>query len=142
MSTTKEKPACGARAVPVSDLAGASINSESSSHAHELQRVIISQAGQPIGKQRARAYLRRGRISHYTPTESRAYEEQVRLSAWREMRALGLKPLDRPIEVELCFVFAPPASWPEKKKLAAIAGDIPHLSKPDCDNLTRAGWMP
>jgi hypothetical protein len=35
-----------------------------------------------VGKQRAPAFLRHGRISHYLPTESRSYEDAIRLAFW------------------------------------------------------------
>jgi Holliday junction resolvase RusA-like endonuclease len=104
------------------------------------QPVTITLAGQPMAKQRARAKLRRGKIFHHTPEGSRQYEEQIRLTAFRAMQALGLKPIGGAVEVELRFTFAPAASWSEKRKLAAIAGEIPHVSKPDCDNLAKS-WL-
>lgn len=102
--------------------------------------VTISVAGIPVAKGRPRVSAYRGRISVRTPEASRNYEEAVRLTAWREMRVLGLKPFAGAVQVELRFQFAPPASWPEKKKLAAIAGEIPHTSKPDADNLAKS-WL-
>jgi Holliday junction resolvase RusA-like endonuclease len=102
--------------------------------------VTIALPGLPVGKQRARTFLHHGRISHYLPPESRSYEKQVQLVAWREMQALRLKPIAGAVAVDLKFTFVPPASWSEKKKLAAIAGDVPHVSKPDCDNLAKT-WL-
>jgi Holliday junction resolvase RusA-like endonuclease len=104
------------------------------------QPITIALAGLPVAKQRARAKFWRGKVSFHTPESSRAYEEAVRLTAWREMQALGLKPFAGPVEVDLRFVFAPPASWPERKRQQAIVGEIPHTAKPDCDNLAKSGW--
>jgi len=100
--------------------------------------VTISLQGIPVPKGRPRVSSYRGRVRVHTPEASKTYEQAVRLTAWREMA--GRKPFDGAVEVHLRFVFAPPSSWSERKKLAAIAGDIPHTSKPDCDNLAKA-WL-
>jgi Holliday junction resolvase RusA-like endonuclease len=52
----------------------------------------------------------------------------------------GRKLFDGAVHVELRFQFAPPASWSERKRLAAIAGEIPHTSKGDVDNLAKS-WL-
>jgi Holliday junction resolvase RusA-like endonuclease len=100
--------------------------------------VTITLQGIPVPKGRPRLSSYRGRVRVHTPEASRVYEETVRLTAWREMR--GRAPFEGAVQVELRFQFAPPASWSEKKKLAAIAGEIPHTSKPDADNLVKA-WL-
>jgi len=100
--------------------------------------VTICLQGIPVPKGRPRVSSFRGRVTVRTPEASRVYEEAVKLTAWREMR--GRAKFDGPVHVELRFQFAPPQSWSEKKKLAAIAGEIPHTSKPDIDNLVKA-WL-
>jgi Holliday junction resolvase RusA-like endonuclease len=100
--------------------------------------VTISLQGIPVPKGRPRVSSYRGRVRVRTPEASRIYEEAVRLTAWREMR--GRKPFEGAVQVELRFQFAPPASWSEKKKLAAISGEIPHTFKPDADNLAKS-WL-
>jgi Holliday junction resolvase RusA-like endonuclease len=100
--------------------------------------VTISLQGVPVAKQRPRVSSYKGRVRVHTPEVSANYERAVQLVAWREMR--GRDPFPGAVEVELRFQFAPPASWPQKKKLAAIAGQIPHTSKPDADNLAKS-WL-
>jgi Holliday junction resolvase RusA-like endonuclease len=100
--------------------------------------ITISLQGIPVPKGRPRLSSYRGRVRVHTPEASRIYEEAVRLTAWREMR--GHEPFQGAVHVELRFQFAPPSSWSEKKKLAAIAGEIAHTSKPDADNLTKS-WL-
>jgi Holliday junction resolvase RusA-like endonuclease len=104
----------------------------------ENSPVTIALQGIPVPKGRPRISSYRGRVRVHTPEASKTYEEAVRLTAWREMR--GRKPFEGAVQVELRFQFAPPASWSEKKKLAAIAGEIPHTSKPDADNLAKS-WL-
>jgi Holliday junction resolvase RusA-like endonuclease len=100
--------------------------------------VTLSLAGPPVPKGRPRVSSYRGRITVRTPDSSRVYEEAIRLTAWREMR--GRKPFEGAVQVDLRFQFAPPASWSERKRAAAIAGEIPHTSKPDADNLAKS-WL-
>jgi Holliday junction resolvase RusA-like endonuclease len=100
--------------------------------------ITIALQGAPIAKARARFSSYRGRLRVHTPPATKVYEEQVRLVAWQAMR--GRSIFSGAVEVEMRFVFAPPASWSEKKRLAAIAGDISHTSKPDCDNLAKS-WL-
>jgi Holliday junction resolvase RusA-like endonuclease len=99
--------------------------------------VVIALQGHPVPKGSPRLSSYKGRIRVHTPEASKTYEEAVRLTAWREMR--GRKPFEGAVQVELRFQFAPPSSWSEKK-LAAIAGEIPHTSKPDADNLAKS-WL-
>jgi Holliday junction resolvase RusA-like endonuclease len=100
--------------------------------------VTISLQGIPVPKGRPRLSTYRGRLRVHTPEASRSYEEAVRLTAWREMR--GRELFKGAVHVEMRFQFAPPSSWLEKKKLAAIAGEIAHTSKPDADNLAKS-WL-
>jgi Holliday junction resolvase RusA-like endonuclease len=100
--------------------------------------ITISLQGIPVPKGRPRLSTYRGRVRVHTPEASRSYEEAVRLTAWREMR--GRELFKGAVHVEMRFQFAPPASWSEKKRLAAIAGEIAHTSKPDCDNLIKS-WL-
>jgi Holliday junction resolvase RusA-like endonuclease len=98
--------------------------------------VTIALVGAPVAKGRPRISAWRGRVRVRTPEATRVYEEAFRLTAFGQMR--GRNPFAVPVEVLAQFVFAPPASWSEKKRLAAIAGDIPHAIKPDIDNLQKS----
>jgi Holliday junction resolvase RusA-like endonuclease len=98
--------------------------------------ITIQLAGHPQGKGRARAFLRGGHIGHYTPAKTASYEGMIRTAA---MQAIGDRPpLDEPIEFELRAVFPVPASWSEKKRRQAIAGDLKPGKKPDLDNIAKA----
>jgi Holliday junction resolvase RusA-like endonuclease len=142
MPVKMEQPALGARAGLESDLAvgDSLISPDATAPLPEIaspEPVSISLIGVPIGKGRPRGALRYGKVRFYPAAESAKYEEQVRLAAFREMRALALQPFTCAVEVELLFVFAPPPSWSEKRRLAAIAGLIPHTSRPDTDNCVK-----
>lgn len=100
--------------------------------------VTISLQGLPIAKERPRVSAYRGRVRVYTPKATQGYQESIRLSAFQAMRGRAL--FAGALQVDLSFQFAPPPSWSEKKKLAALNGLIPHTSKPDADNLAKA-WL-
>lgn len=98
--------------------------------------ITVNLVGIPQGKGRARAFLRGGNISHYTPEKTRTYEGMIRTAA---MEAMGNRPaLDEPVEFVLRAIFPVPASWSEKKRQRAITGEIKPGKKPDLDNVTKA----
>jgi Holliday junction resolvase RusA-like endonuclease len=103
-----------------------------------MSDITITVPGTPIGKARARAAVRHGRITHYLPANSRSYEDAIKLAGWREMR--GKQPFDVPVHLELNFVFEPPPSWSASRKAAAIAGEIAHTARPDVDNIAKS-WL-
>lgn len=98
--------------------------------------VTINLVGVPQGKGRARAFLRAGHISHYTPEKTRTYEGMIRSAA---MDAIGNKPpFDEPVEFVMRAIFPVPASWSTKKRTAALTGEIKPGKKPDLDNIAKA----
>lgn len=98
--------------------------------------VTITLAGDPQGKGRARAFRRGNFIGHYTPEKTRSYEGMIRTAA---MDAMAGRPIfEQPVEVELSAIFAIPASFSQKKRAAALAGEIKPAKKPDADNIVKA----
>ena len=96
------------------------------------QYVTFTIDGTPIAKGRARS-TRTGH--HYTPTKTRNAEAAI-LAAWLEQHG-ARRPHDGGVAIQIRFTFEPPKSWPKWKRDAAADGQIPHLSKPDLDNLTK-----
>ena len=92
--------------------------------------------GHPQGKGRARSVMRGGHIAHYTPEKTRSYESIIRGFAYEAM--LKAIPFDGPVEVVMSAIFDIPASWPAKKRAAAMCGDIKPTKKPDIDNIIKA----
>jgi Holliday junction resolvase RusA-like endonuclease len=102
----------------------------------ELEPVTVSLTGVPQGKGRARAFLRAGHISHYTPEKTRTYEGMIRSAAMDE---IGNKPpLECPVEFVMRAIFPVPTSWSGKKRDRALVGEIKPGKKPDLDNIAKA----
>lgn len=101
-----------------------------------MEPIIISLAGHPQGKGRARVFIRAAHIGHYTPEKTRTYEGMIRTAALDALR--DQPPFDQPVEFVLRAVFAVPASWSKRKQQQAIVGEIKPGKKPDLDNIAKA----
>ena len=86
--------------------------------------------GLPQGKGRPRFVKATGRA--YTPEKTASYESLIAYAASQAMR--GAEPISAPVGVKVQAVFPIPASWPQKRKMAARW----HTSKPDGDNILKA----
>ena len=82
----------------------------------------------------ARARLGAGR--HYTDPRVAAYKRLVAQMAAMYMR--GLEPFGGPVVLEMRAVLPIPASWPAKRRAAALEGLEAPGKKPDWDNLGKA----
>ena len=90
--------------------------------------------GDPIPKARARAAIRRGRITHYTPDQTERYELAVAAAA---KQAMGrCVPISGPVSLSVRITCAIPASWSKKRQEAAIGS--PKVSRPDIDNYIKS----
>jgi Holliday junction resolvase RusA-like endonuclease len=96
------------------------------------EEVEVVLYGTPTPKGRPR-FTRTGRT--YTDAKTRAAEQSI-LSAWLAV-AKNRLPHDGPITLLLEATFVPPPSWPKWKRELALAGDYPHTTKPDFDNLAK-----
>jgi Holliday junction resolvase RusA-like endonuclease len=73
-----------------------------------------------------------GRARELNPPEKERFKHLVRTLAAPVFRA----PIDGPVRVVVVATFAPPASWSETHRAAAIG--TPHTQKPDADNIAKA----
>ena len=90
--------------------------------------------GEPFAKQRPRA-TRKGRyMTIYTPRETKLYEEKVRKAYDQIYHGIQL---DGDLSVYVEGVFATPQSVSKKKRERMLNGEIPHVKKPDCDNMAK-----
>jgi len=92
--------------------------------------------GPPVAKGRARAFVRGGKVGHFTPKKTEAYESSVRLFAAQAMA--GAAPMDGPIELTVIAFLPIPPSWPKKKQADALAGSLRPTGRPDLDNIVKA----
>lgn len=98
--------------------------------------ICFAVPGQPQGKGRARAFLRRGHIRHYTPDKTHDYERTISILAKAAMH--GRAPTLQPVQVDLILWFEVPGSWPKWKRDRALDGVIAPTVKPDVDNVVKA----
>lgn len=99
--------------------------------------VTIAVLGEPKGKGRGRVgKLHNGRPVVFTPEATRSYEASLRHAASQEMGARP--PMEGPVEMDLLAQFLPPASWSQKKRDAALRGEILPAKKPDASNVLKA----
>lgn len=98
--------------------------------------ITINLVGVPQGKGRARAFVRGGRVGHFTPEKTRTYEGMIRTAA---MEAMGNRPpLDEPVEFIMRAIFPIPPSFSKKKQQQAMVNEIKPGKKPDLDNIEKA----
>jgi Holliday junction resolvase RusA-like endonuclease len=91
--------------------------------------------GKVSGKGRAR-FARVGNfVRTYTPEKTANAEGIIRTMVAIELR--GRPPSDMPIWLEVHVSIAPPTSWPQWKREAALAGRIDPTCKPDLDNVVK-----
>lgn len=107
--------------------------------------VTIVLGGAPRGKGRPRFRVVKPRnkpefVHVYTDAETVAYEAELATAGREAMAAASLvsDPFDGPLTVFVEAFFPIPESWSNKKKAAAAAGEVFHMSKPDGDNVFKA----
>lgn len=95
-------------------------------------RITVIVPGTPVGKGRPKFARRGAFVQTYTPEKTANYEALVRMAAQDAMQ--GRVPFDGPVTVQLTLTVTPPASWSNKKHMAALAGEVAPVTKPDLDN--------
>jgi len=98
--------------------------------------IEFSIPGKPTAKARARSSWKGGKVQHYTPGKTAAYESTVALFGSQAMG--GKPPLDGPLMVHITAHMPIPASWSKKKQAMASDGDLLPTSRPDLDNIIKA----
>lgn len=92
--------------------------------------------GKPQGKGRAKYSARGSFVRAYTPAKTRTYEQHIKECA---QNALGCPTSEFMGEVRMIVVahFLPPKAASKKKKAMMIDKLVPHLNKPDLDNIAK-----
>ena len=99
--------------------------------ARPARAITFAVPGKPMGWMRARSHGRQ----RYTPAAMAQRQREVQQIAAIEMR--GAAPLDGPVRLILRAVFAPPPSWPAKRRDAALSGQVRPTVYPDLDNAAK-----
>jgi Holliday junction resolvase RusA-like endonuclease len=102
--------------------------------------VMVTLDGPPVGKGRPRFRIVKPKfkpqfVTVYTDGQTAAYEAALKVEGMKAMA--GRAPLDVALTVLVDVFIEVPASWSAKKRAAAIAGDIPAISRPDSDNYAK-----
>ena len=91
--------------------------------------------GVAVGKGRPK-FARRGNfVTTYTPEKTASYENLVKLHSGIAMN--GRNPFTEHVGCTISIEVIPPASWSNKKRTAALCGDLLPTSKPDIDNVVK-----
>lgn len=86
----------------------------------------------PMGRPRVTSNSRK--TWAYEPENCESYKTTLKLHMVREMR--GIHAVDEPVVINICYYFAVPESWSNKKKLEAFM--TPCVNSKDLDNLDKA----
>jgi len=90
--------------------------------------------GEPFAKQRPRAARKGPFITIYTPKETKNYEKRVMIAYNRIYRG---EQLDGALTVKIEGVFGVPKSASKKVQESMLKNEMPHIKKPDCDNMAK-----
>lgn len=102
----------------------------------ELKPVSFFVPGKAIGKGRMRLSTMHGFARMHPTDQTINYESLVSVTAQQAMRGRVL--IAGPVLVEMKIVVAVAASWSNKKRAAALAGDVFPTKKPDIDNVEKS----
>jgi len=97
--------------------------------------VTIKLGGPPRGKGRPRFGRRGSFVAVWTDKKTLSYEEALSQAGVEAMK--GTPPRLTALSVSIEAAMPIPASWSQKKRQAALAGDIHHTGKPDFDNIAK-----
>jgi Holliday junction resolvase RusA-like endonuclease len=97
--------------------------------------VIIKLDGPPRGKGRPRFGRRGSFVAVWTDKKTMSYEGTLAQAGYDAMKGLPLRLAALSVRIEAGMPVPP--SWSQKKRLAAISGDLAHIGKPDFDNIAK-----
>jgi len=89
-----------------------------------------------IGEPVPFARMRLGRTNqHFVPAAQRNFAAVLQIEAANAMRKANTTMFDEAVTLELTAEVSIPASWSNKKRNRAIAGEVVPTGRPDLDNL-------
>ena len=97
-------------------------------------KIVIE--GPPISKKRPRFAKRGNFVATYSIQKDVEGIAQTQIVF--QLRDQGIiRPIEGPISVEMAFHMPIPKSYSKKLKMNLGKGHVPHVKKPDCDNLQK-----
>lgn len=94
--------------------------------------------GAPRGKGRPRFASIGGFARVFTDKKTESYEDMVSTYGHKAMLDVTAgRRDDVPLSVGITAIFPITESWPKKRKLACIVGDLWPIKKPDADNIIK-----
>lgn len=99
--------------------------------------VIIKLDGPPRGKGRPRFGRRGSFVAVWTDKKTMDYEERLMRAGADAAMAKDLHLRHEALSVRIEAGMPIPASWSQKKRQAAISGDLTPTGKPDFDNIAK-----
>lgn len=105
-----------------------------------MRKVEVTIPGNPIGKGRARSFMRKGGgIGHFTPEKTRSWEGVAKSLAMDAMQRAGYtEPFDGPIYLVITATMPIPENAPKWKRELIDGGWLWPTVKPDSDNIEKA----
>lgn len=101
-----------------------------------MKTVLFRIPGEPKGKQRPRVVSRNGFSRAYTPKETVAYENLIKVEY--ELQADRFRFDDGAmLSMTISAFYAIPKSTSKKKRAQMLSGEIRPIKKPDADNILK-----
>lgn len=97
--------------------------------------VTIWLGGPPRGKGRPRFGRRGSFVAVWTDKKTAAYEEMLAIDGIKAMEGIAMRLGALSVRIEAGMPI--PASWSQKKRQAALSGDLSPIGKPDFDNIAK-----
>lgn len=91
--------------------------------------IVFRVLGTPKGQPRPRAFVRGRHAGVYNPDTADDWKAAIAVQAARYAPA---KPLEGPVSVQMTF------AMPRPQRLRRAISSVPHVAKPDIDNLVKA----
>lgn len=97
--------------------------------------ISINLAGPPRGKGRPRFGRRGSFVAVWTDKKTVAYEDQLAEAGRTAMNGHPMRLGALSVQIEAAMPV--PESWSNRKRQAALSGDLSHIGKPDFDNIAK-----
>ena len=102
-----------------------------------MKQIHFTVPGKPFGKQRPRVACRGKFSKAYTPKETIAYENLVKLFYAQEANG-EMVPVDAELAIKITAYYEIPKAASKAKREKMLSGEIRPTKRPDIDNVAKA----